>query len=241
MAKTQLLYLPRFDVLEGDAQVVECRPEGDSMCVILAQTVFYPGGGGQPADAGELLFADIALPLQELWMDDDARVIHRVASSPVSAKRLRPGSVVHMKVDVDTRIRHNRLHSAGHIIDIAVSRLGYDWTPTKGAHFPHMAFVEYTTQNALAADAKIQLQAQCDQLIAAGSTNTIKFMDDTGVVLAPASLGHLETERVVEYDGFAIACGGTHVSDIAQVGRMLVKKVKKKKGVVKVSYTLESL
>src|SRR5699024_7469561 len=105
--------------------------------LILDQTVFYPGGGGQPADTGELVFGDTAMPLQDMEMTDDGVVMHRVAACP---EGLRAGSTVHMKVDAETRTKHDRLHSAGHVIDLGVYELHFDWTPTKGAHFPSMSF-----------------------------------------------------------------------------------------------------
>ena len=37
-----------------------------------------------------------------------------------------------------------RLHSAGHLLDSAVHRLGLDVSPGKGYHFPDGAYVEYT-------------------------------------------------------------------------------------------------
>lgn len=237
MAKTQLLYLATFDALEDDATVVECRPHGDAVDVILDRTVFYPGGGGQPADTGELIYDDVRLPLQQLWLDDDGTVVHRFAAS---AHAPAVGARVHMCVDAATRQQHCRLHSAGHVIDMAVSRLGYDWTPTKGAHFPHMSFVEYAATAPLADNAREQLQSQCNELIAAGSTNTITFLDPAGDELATPSLGHLDTERIVAYDDFAVACGGTHVANIAAIGTLAINKTKKKKGVVKVSYTLDA-
>lgn len=238
MKKTRLLYLPEFDVVSGVATVVGCQQEHESCCLILDQTVFYPGGGGQPADAGELVFGETVMPVLSMEMTNDGIVAHRVASCP---EGLGTGSSVRMKVDDDTRTQHNRLHSAGHVIDLAVHQLGFDWTPTKGAHFPAMSFVEYATETPLAEGTKERLQAQCDELVATGSTNTIQFLDTAGQPLTNPDLGHLEAERIVSYDGFGLGCGGTHVDDIAAIGKLIIKKTKKKKGVVKVSYTIEPL
>lgn len=238
MTKTQLLYLPAFGVLQRDATVLECQPDGDSLCVVLDQTVFYPGGGGQPADTGELIVNNVATPVQEIWMNDEGVVMHRIESFPDG---LQAGVTVHIKVDETSRSLNCRLHSAGHVLDWAVSQLGYGWTPTKGAHFPHMSFVEYEANESLEDGAKESIQAQCDQLVAAGSTNTIKFVDEGGNELNNPGLGHLDAERIVAYDDFSVSCGGTHVADIATIGKIVVRKVKKKKNVVKVSYALESL
>src|SRR5690625_2684964 len=234
MQKTRLLYLPEFNVVSGDATVIACRQEEDSCCLILDQTVFYPGGGGQPADTGEITVDDGTVSVREVWMEQPGVVVHRIATC---LPALAPGATVHMHVDAVTRTLHNRLHSAGHVIDLAVHRLGFDWTPTKGAHFPAMSFVEYSSQTPLEQDTKDKLQMQCDELIAAGTTNTIKFVDDTGQPLTRPNLGHMEAERIVAYDGFGLGCGGTHVADIAEIGKLLIKKTKKKKNTVKMPYT----
>lgn len=237
MTKTQLLYLATFDALEDDATVIACQPHGDTIDVILDRTVFYPGGGGQPADSGELLYDDVIQPLQQIWLDDNGMVVHRIAACPQAPG---VGTRVHMRVDASKRRQHCRLHSAGHVIDLAVSRLGYDWQPTKGAHFPDMAFVEYESAEPLVDGIQEQLQTQCDALIDAGSTNTIMFLHPAGHELASPSLGHLDAERIVAYDDFRVACGGTHVSDIAAIGSLTINKVKRKKGVVKVSYGVDT-
>lgn len=238
MNKTQLLYLCAFDVIEAEATVVDCRLDGDGCCIVLDQTVFYPGGGGQPADTGELAIANEVVAVEEVWLEHAGIVVHRLAA-PAAALAI--GTCVHMRVNPINRKRNCRLHSAGHVIDLAVHQLGHDWTPGKGAHFPHMAFVEYASDTPLAENAKELLQSCCDELIAAGSTNTIKFVDDSGAPVAQPNLGHMETARVVSYDGFDMACGGTHVADIAEIDTLVIKKVKRKKGVIKVSYTLQDL
>lgn len=48
-----------------------------------------------------------------------------------------------MKIDKDFRIRNAQLHSAGHIIDVAVSNLKMPWKAGKGYHFEDSPYVEY--------------------------------------------------------------------------------------------------
>jgi len=53
-------------------------------------------------------------------------------------------------------------------------------------------------------------------------------------------VSHKDGSRLVEMAGSECPCGGTHVKDISHIGRILINKVKKKKGNIKVSYTLET-
>ena len=55
-----------------------------------------------------------------------------------------------MKIDEKIRKKHAQIHSAGHLIDLAVQRLSktlcyseYPWEGAKGYHFPDAPYVEY--------------------------------------------------------------------------------------------------
>lgn len=44
--------------------------------------------------------------------------------------------------EVDRRL-FARIHSAGHLLDIAVKKIGLAWKPGKGYHFADSPYVEY--------------------------------------------------------------------------------------------------
>jgi len=41
-----------------------------------------------------------------------------------------------LEIDEEKRRTYARVHSGGHLLDIAVNQLGYQWVPGKGYHFP---------------------------------------------------------------------------------------------------------
>ena len=48
--------------------------------------------------------------------------------------------------------------------------------------------------------------------------------------------------RVVMYgDNFGITCGGTHVKNLSQIGKVHIPKLKEKKGVIRVTYSVEGI
>ena len=57
------------------------------------------------------------------------------------------GVKVSLKIDEAARRLHARLHSAGHLLDSSLKRIGYldslHLVPSKGHHFPGGAYVEY--------------------------------------------------------------------------------------------------
>ena len=62
---------------------------------------------------------------------------------PDDAKFL-PGEEVTLSINEASRRLHARIHSAGHLLDIAMTKLGQTHLkPGKGYHFPKGAYVEY--------------------------------------------------------------------------------------------------
>ena len=48
-----------------------------------------------------------------------------------------------ISVDADKRLFYSKIHTAGHVIDAAMTRVGLTFPPTKGYHFPDGSYVEY--------------------------------------------------------------------------------------------------
>jgi Ser-tRNA(Ala) deacylase AlaX len=58
--------------------------------------------------------------------------------------KMNKGELVLQEVEEPFRIANAKLHSAGHLIDVAVKALKYGWIPTKGYHFSDGPYVEYS-------------------------------------------------------------------------------------------------
>ena len=74
---------------EFDATVVGVEVKG----VVLDRTAFYPGGGGQPADAGVLSTAEGEFEVAKLSRVE-GRIVHEVAGEPLPI-----GAAVHGIID----------------------------------------------------------------------------------------------------------------------------------------------
>ena len=70
----------------------------------------------------------------------DGEVLH---IGHYEGRHLIQGEDIRLVVDEQRRKLNTRLHSAGHILDMAVNELGYAWIPGKGHHFPDGPYVEY--------------------------------------------------------------------------------------------------
>lgn len=245
MSNTDLLHMQDFDVETCDSKILSVTATEDERTdIILNQTCFYARGGGQDWDKGIIKKDDAGFAVEEVRLDENGAVHH---IGQVTDGSFAESDIVHCQVDHERRTINMRLHSAAHVIDMAVARLGLDWIGTKGQHYPHLSAVEYsgTWDSEKAEVLRAQIGAVANQLIEKGSHNTIRFMpvEEMRTVCrhVPDNLPTNKPGRVVLYGNFGVPCGGTHVRDIKQVGKITIPKLKEKKGVIRVSYGVEGI
>ena len=110
--------------------------------VVLDKTIVHPQGGGQPNDEGYLKQGAVKFNVESLQTKDD--VIMHVGQFEPSDATFAQGSEVDCVVDEAVRRLYARVHSAGHLLDIAMTKAGRsDLKPSKGYHFAAGAYVEY--------------------------------------------------------------------------------------------------
>ncbi|HEX7963697.1 MAG TPA: alanine--tRNA ligase-related protein [Candidatus Saccharimonadales bacterium] len=243
---TELLYMQDFGVEACSAKILSVTPTDDNRTdIALDQTCFYARGGGQDWDMGTIKNANGSFAVEEVRLDEDG-VVHHVGT--VTAGQLKEGDAVDCEVDHVRRGINMRLHSAAHVIDMAVADLGLDWVGTKGQHYPHLSAVEYsgTWDPAQAEALRAKLEQRTNEFIQQGSVNSIRFMPvsemHTVCRHVPDNIPTNKPGRVVMYgEKFGVPCGGTHVKDIHEVGKVTIPKIKEKKGVIRVSYAVEGI
>jgi len=108
---TELLYQTDSYLKEFDAIVTAVDPEAHA--VVLDRTAFYPGGGGQPSDMGQLSFTgDTVYPVEKV-KKQGADVLHFIGGElPLP----RVGLQVHGRIDWEHRYLLMRTHSALHVL-----------------------------------------------------------------------------------------------------------------------------
>lgn len=243
---TGLLYLEDFDVETCNATVVSVSQTDDGFTDIeLDKTCFYPRGGGQDWDTGHMSTAEARFSVKEVRLDENGTG-HHIGS--FDGGSFNAGDAVSCKVDHDRRAINTRLHSAGHVIDMAIDALGLDWVAAKGQHYPHLSAVEYVgTWDPLQADSlRETVEQKANELVARATDNSLKFVSVADmhkfVRHVPSNIPTNKPARVVMYgEDFGIPCGGTHVKNLSQIGTVHVPKVKVKKGVIRVNYNVEGI
>ncbi len=223
-----------------DARVVDSINEEGRSILILDQTIFYPQGGGQPYDTGTISNTDKKFFVEEVrFVDGIVKHIGRFESEKVTA-----GETITCALDIERRQLHTRLHSGGHIVDMGLKRLGVTWKPGKGYHFPNGPYVEYSgsLEGIDVEKLKADLEAACNAIIQENTPTHVLFMpkEEMASVCAfvPDYIPANKPARVVMYGDFGIPCGGTHVSNLKEIGTIVIRKIKQEKENIRVSYSI---
>jgi Ser-tRNA(Ala) deacylase AlaX len=157
-----------------------------------------------------------------------------------------------MDIDGAFRALHARIHSAGHLLDMAMMKAGRkDLKPGKGYHFVDGPYVEYV--GVVKDDERDKLIEQlnffCAEMIKEAKENDTKVFRKmctyeeagehlSGIGGVPPYIPVGNDLRVLKLtpQDLGCPCGGTHVHAIAELGKVEITKMKKKKQNTQVSY-----
>jgi Ser-tRNA(Ala) deacylase AlaX len=231
--------------------------DGARARITFDSTLFYPQGGGQPSDQGRIhgpagqQAIVLAVSMDRLQGGD---AIHECALEGNAV--LAPGDPVRMALDWDLRYLHMRLHSGGHAIDHAVQLLGLPFASHKANHFPACPSVEFRlTEAAFPVDKDAlhrlarDLEAKMAEIIARNPDVLVyeqalaEMPEPVRASLPEKAKALAGPVRLVLFEGspLPVPCGGTHVAKAAEIGRITVKRIQHKDGILKISYRLQEL
>jgi len=239
--ETKLIFMEKMGLLKCPAMVQQVFEEEEKIMVILDQTVFYPQGGGQPYDQGFIESDEAKFRVDEVRFIDGL-VQHM---GEFESGNFNEGDEVVCHVNKERREHHRRLHSGGHVVDMALFEMGVEWKPSKGYHFPDGPYVEYegSLEGVEKETFMKDLEAKMNEIIKRDITTSIQFMpkDQMHTVChhVPDYLPEGKPARVVLYGDFGVPCGGTHVDKLKYINAISIRKIKAKGGKVKVGYNVE--
>ena len=122
---TVALYQTDTRLLTSNATVLAVEPldGGQGWAVVLDQTIFHPQGGGQPADVGTLE-GETGAPFAVSMVKKGPTGVVRHEDASAAAPAFAAGSRVRCAVSEPARLLNARVHSAGHLIDVAMTNCG---------------------------------------------------------------------------------------------------------------------
>lgn len=221
---TELLYLHDSYLREFEAAVTAVDGTG----VVLDRTAFYAGGGGQPADAGALIWnGATAAVIEAKKVGSD--VAHVVEGAPPMI-----GTTVRGALDWDRRYAIMRHHSALHVLVGVVYRI-FGAKVTGGAIYPDRARMDFSLED-LNKERVASIEEEANRVIGEGRRILVRFVsreefEQSDLTRLAKSLlpPEIREVRVVEIEGFdAQADGGTHVANTLEIGRIIVTKTENK-------------
>ncbi len=215
-----------------EALVERVEPSDGNLQVTLDRTVFYPGGGGQPADSGTLLALDPVFGGQR-WQVGTARkagdaIVH-VLEGVAPDDGPEPGMRVRVDIDWERRHRLMRTHTALHALCGVVWR-DYGAQVTGGNMEPGSGRMDFEFER-MSGDLVGEIEAKVNAELVAGREVRVRVLprDEafaipdlirTKVNLLPPGIEEIRTIEIVGLD--LQADGGTHVANTREVGRIRV-------------------
>ncbi len=207
-----------------EATVVEVDREAHA--VLLERTVFYPGGGGQPADHGTLTGdsgGDWRVIGAKKRENDIWHTIHADDELPALDTQ------VTAELDWERRHRLMRTHSALHVLcgviwrDHQASVTGGNMEPLTG----RMDFEFETMSGELVGEIEKRVNAEIDadreirvSILPREEAFAIPDLIRTKINLLPEGITEVRTIEIVGLD--LQADGGTHVAHTGEIGRVKV-------------------
>jgi misacylated tRNA(Ala) deacylase len=207
-----------------EASVVEVDDEANA--VLLERTVFYPGGGGQPADTG-LLTGDSG----GSWRVSGAKKRGDDIWHTIESGSELPAVDTKVSAELDWERRHAlmRTHSALHVLcgvvwrDHAASVTGGNMEPLSG----RMDFEFETMSGELVGEIEKHVNEEIDadreitvSILPREEAFAIPDLIRTKVNLLPEGISEVRTIEIVGLD--LQADGGTHVARTSEIGRVRV-------------------
>lgn len=224
---TEFLFREDSYLRSTPATVTAVTPEGG---IVLDRTVFYAASGGQPGDNGQIELADgSAISIATtIHPDGDKTQIVHVPAEGSSLPAV--GVALVARIDWDRRYRLMRMHTALHLLSVVFpfpvtggsvgddkGRLDFDMPDVP----EDLAALEAELNAMAAANHKVTQEWITDAEMAE-SPDLIKTMN----VKPPMGQGRVRLIRVGSVD--LQPCGGTHVRETGEIGRLALGKIEKK-------------
>jgi len=201
----------------------------DEAGVRLDRTVFYPLGGGQPGDTGELVLEDgTAIRIVDTRKGETPGEIVHAPQGPVDPGLV--GAMVTARIDWDRRHRLMRMHTCLHLLCSLVAAPVTGGSVRDGSGRLDFDLPESTLD-------KQDLTERLNRLVAEDHTVTPRWISEeeldanpslvrTMSVAPPRGQGRV---RVLDIEGVDLQpCGGTHVASSSEIRRVRVTKIEKK-------------
>lgn len=226
---TKKLYDKDSYMKEFDAKVVEI--EGKK--VVLNQTCFYPEGGGQVGDIGKINGVGVLDTQKEIEKiitingkekPIGSKIIHTLEKEPY----FKVGDTVHGKIDWERRYRIMRLHSASHFTYyVALKTL--DNPEVKGSYVDDVKDrTDFVLDERIDPEKLKRIEEEVNGILSK-NIKIKRYRDSNNPILLC-----WESEDLP-----MMHCGGTHVKNTSEIGKIKLKRKNPGKGLERIEIYIE--
>lgn len=242
---TEKLFRKDVYLKECDSKVVEVIQEespGGSLTLILDQTNFFPTGGGQPCDTGDI----DGFPVIDVYEKEDV-IYHKVTAKPSSpasdpAKHFKAGDTVRCVLDWGKRFDHMQRHCGEHILTgMFFQELG---GVNRGFHMGEAYMTIDIDLKEISWEEAMRAERLANEAVWANLPVTTRYFDSREEAESLPLRKPLAIDEAIiivcvgseSNPADCVACCGTHPSTSGQVGLIKILKLEKYKGMTRIYF-----
>ncbi|NQE55134.1 Alanine--tRNA ligase [ANME-1 cluster archaeon GoMg3.2] len=237
---TLKLYYDEPSTLDFDAVVLDTFDD----FVILDKTLFFPEGGGQPADTGFLTLQGESKTLKVQDVQEvEGVILHKIENGGGISK----GTVVSGQIDAERRIAHTRHHSATHIVVCAARKvLGSHVWQAGAQKGEKRARIDITHFKRISDAERREIELLANRMVMEDKEIRARFEDRKeaeqkytfGIYQGGVPPGKaIRIVRIGE-DEDVQACAGTHCAKTGEVGPIKILRTERiQDGIVRIEYS----
>ncbi|SIR92949.1 alanine--tRNA ligase [Natronorubrum thiooxidans] len=222
LPETEKLYYDDQQRTQFEAVVLDVFEREESYDVVLDQTMFYPEGGGQPADQGTLSTDDTTVEVEDVQIEDGV-ILHRTDESPGK------GEFVKGQVDGTRRRQLMRHHTATHIVIHAARQVLGEHIRQAGAQKGiESSRIDMRHYARISREDVKRIESLANDIVMDNTAVTQEWPDrhdaeaEHGFDLYQGGIPPGEQIRLIHVDDDVQACGGTHVARTGDIGAIKV-------------------
>ncbi len=236
LPQTERIYYTQPDELDFEAKVLAVIDNR----MIFDRTMFYPEGGGQPADHGIITAGSTVYHITDVQIENGV-ILHTAAEDRIDIKQ---GDPVNGTVDIQRRWAHMRHHTATHIVNDAAKKvLGSHIWQSGAQKSEERARIDLSHFKRITNDELKQIELIANRTVMANIPVEISWMDRTeaeqkyGFVLYQGGVPPGKQIRILKVGDDVEACGGTHVNNTGLIGPIKIIKTERiQDGVERLEY-----
>lgn len=232
------LYLQDTYLYNFEATILNSGEDNKGFYITLDKTAFYPQGGGQPADHGNIYGDNFEANIIHVAYAQDE--IRHYLDLPIY--NIAINSKIKGIVDKNRRILNARFHTAAHLIG-NIAEINYPTLKAiKGHSFPGEAYVEFSaTENDFCTT---ELQSKINDSIKNNFQISSFQIDQESFekkfYKLPYTIpGEREFRSIQIGEMPPVPCGGTHLFCLNEIGEVVIIKAKHKNNLLRVSYEVK--